>query len=365
MRVILHVGPPKTGSSYIQEVLLTNTDLLLTMDWQLPVPGRLADRGDHGDLAYKPQDYLTEGEPGHANLAALRGSQHNLIFSAEGLCYWKLSQFEALADILGADHVDVVFFLRDPFATFYSTWREEVKHGNTRGLPEAFMEHFADPSHSVVINPSLLLRNLAHLPKPFRLTVLPYDQFMARGENIIDHIWYKTMRFTAPYRVARSNVNRSFPIGMSEFLRLLLQEYHARYPATNLVEARIAFHKLYYESRDRKSIGLLPFGDSRNYNQRLNEAIDRVMDRKRTFIMRRDTGVHNFIRRQVHEEFGKFMPEPVSLEEIYAEGDVEFTYFNTEDLWKSRAIRRLLNDMIPAIRAHLTARANTRDVVNG
>lgn len=360
MKIILHVGPPKTGSSYIQEVLLANIDLLETMGWHLPEPGRPEARGDHRELAYQPEDFLTEGKQGRAELEALKERGCDLIFSAEGLCYWQPPQFEALADILAAERVDLVFFLRDPFATFYSTWREGVKHGNIKGLPEVFMEHFADPSHSVIINPTIILRKLAHLSKRFHLTVLPYDRLRESGENIVDHIWYKMMHFTAAYRIAKPKVNTSFPIGTSEFLRFLLQEYKAMDPTADLVAVRLAFHRLYNGSRNKKSGGILSLGGNRNYLQRLNEAMDQVQERKRTFTMQRDTGVHSFIRRQILEEFGKFVPEEVTIDDIYAQGDVEFVYFNTEDLWKSRDLRRLLRDIISAVQAELAAGAETR-----
>ena len=351
MRTILHVGPPKTGSSYVQSILNHNPGLLEAAGWLYPAAGRTDVSADHRLLAYQSEDYLTPGLPGYQALHDLRDADRNLIFSAEGMVYWPAERFYTLVDLIGAEEVEILFYLRDPFTVFYSTWRERVKHGYLDSLPEYFMVHFADPSNSPLMNPTLTMRKLANLGPRFKLTVLSYDKLRAEGTDIVDHLWGRMLGIEKPFKVKREAVNASFDIEVSEFLRLMLQEYRFRDPGIDLNRLRQIFTQLFNASSRNNGKGPLGIGADRSYATRIRDAFEDLETQRQRFEINRHTGVHSYIRNECAQDFAAHMPHPLDPAEVYDSRDVVYEYFNTEDMRRSAKIMRLVEDIMSAVDA--------------
>ena len=155
-RVVLHLGLPKTGTSFLQGVLRENEPLLAAQGVHLP--------------AGRPQDlfaavlFLTDRSKawGRAPQAGRRAWKQLLaelrtrtapgavtVLSSETLCLAQPRHVRrVLADLAGngADRVDVVVTVRDPARQLPAEWQEGVKHGRRGSYPAFLRAVLADPA---------------------------------------------------------------------------------------------------------------------------------------------------------------------------------------------------------------------------
>lgn len=225
--LVLHIGPHKTATTYIQNNLFHGRRDLARRGWLYPEIGTMGLPGHH-DLAHNDARYIEEGADHAAALNAVakkaREAGQNIVFSAEGFCRWSPAQFDAFARVMEADRIDLVHVMRDPFDLFYSHWGEEVKQGHSSSLPDRFAEHFNDPLASRRLNPMVDLARLSR-QSTLRLHAVPYEVLRARKIDIYTHIGAEVLGLPD---LEVSNVkakNVSFPIELTEFLRVMTLLY--------------------------------------------------------------------------------------------------------------------------------------------
>lgn len=222
-RLVLHIGPHKTASSYIQVNLKGARDTLQKRGWLYPELGTDGLEGHH-HLAHNAEEYLPRPAPYHAALGKLgeaaRAGGNNIILSAEGFCRWKPAQFDRLADILGFETHELVYVVRDQLDLFPSLWAEEVKQGRSLGFADRFAREFADPMGSRIFNP---MRDLHPLLTRARGAVhaVPYDSLKRRGTDIFEHLTGRVLGLDGFSAQHVKPVNVKYPIELTEFLRLM------------------------------------------------------------------------------------------------------------------------------------------------
>jgi hypothetical protein len=136
-RLFVHVGLQKTGTSYLQGVMLRNAELLARGGLDL-VP---ASRRDAFELMllvrdrYNPARDRPSGagalERFSAELAAARGDR--ALLSQESLAAAKPEQVRRLLDACDDREVHVVITVRDLARQVPSSWQQELKSGRTDG----------------------------------------------------------------------------------------------------------------------------------------------------------------------------------------------------------------------------------------
>ena len=136
-RIILHIGPPKTGTSSLQETLFAAQDELMTQGMAYPTLGR-HDRmpraaGHHGLPA------VTQfGAPLPAPLLEWIGdlpAGHSVVLSSEDFSHLSAEQVAHLAAQLPGAAVEVVYYARRWDRLLPSVWQELVKHGASCSYP--------------------------------------------------------------------------------------------------------------------------------------------------------------------------------------------------------------------------------------
>jgi hypothetical protein len=146
-RAVLHVGLPKTGTSFVQGVLRGNLDVLARHGVRLPA----------GTQAYPSQDlflsvlYLTDrsrawgrsaeaGRRAWSRIAAdVRKHAATSVISSETLCLATDEQITRILTDLPGVEVDVVVTVRDPARQVPAEYQEGVKHGRRMSYP-TFLE---------------------------------------------------------------------------------------------------------------------------------------------------------------------------------------------------------------------------------
>lgn len=221
--IVMHIGPHKTASTYIQNNLYEAREQLEARGWIYPELGTKGLPGHH-DLAHNASKYLGPDAELGPQLTALsrkaREAKQNIVFSAEGFCRWAQPKLTGMIDHLEADHLDLVHVVRDPLDVFYSYWAEEVKQGYSVSLPERFSEHFSDPISSRLLNPMVDLRRFIRLDN-IRLHAVPFEELRNREIDIFEHICGAVLGVPNIKAANTRPKNTSFPIELTEFLRLL------------------------------------------------------------------------------------------------------------------------------------------------
>lgn len=149
-RAVLHVGLPKTGTSFVQGTMRANRDLLAAHGVHLPEA--------EGERLFQAVLYLTDrsqtwgrsGERGRKQwssvVAEARGRAATTVISSETLCLATDEQIaRILGDLAGVD-VDVVVTVRDPARQIPAEWQEGVKHGRRMGYAEFLDTVLAEPA---------------------------------------------------------------------------------------------------------------------------------------------------------------------------------------------------------------------------
>jgi hypothetical protein len=143
-RLFLHVGTPKTGTTYVQSVLWGSKPALRRQGLLLPLD-RVRDhfflsnlgRNDHEDVANMPPRGLTAWD---RMLDEVRTWQGDALISHELFAMTKTERAPWIIDSLGsvADSLHVVITARDLARQVPAEWQQTIKHGRTHGLRQYY-----------------------------------------------------------------------------------------------------------------------------------------------------------------------------------------------------------------------------------
>jgi hypothetical protein len=149
-RAVLHVGLPKTGTSFLQGVLRANAGLLERHGVRLPDEARTQGPTQSPQL-FQAVLYLTErsetwGRSAEAGRrawerisAGVRRGAGTTVISSETLCLATDEQIRRILDDLDGVEADVVVTVRDPARQVPAEYQEGVKHGRRMSYP-AFLD---------------------------------------------------------------------------------------------------------------------------------------------------------------------------------------------------------------------------------
>ena len=130
--VFLHVGLPKSGTTYIQRVLATHKEALASTE-QLLFPGRTW--GLQVNATRDVRRMSRGGEQAAGSWKRLVDEVHawpgDAVVSMEWLCAADAEQVERIVGDLRPSRVRVVFTVRDIARTLPSAWQETVKNRKT------------------------------------------------------------------------------------------------------------------------------------------------------------------------------------------------------------------------------------------
>jgi hypothetical protein len=227
--VHLHIGAPKTGTTYLQDRLLLNSSTLARHG--VTIPSRRGGRSDtfHFRAALDLLDQDWGGAPGHATgawdamMRKVRRADGNVVISHEILAGAKPEKVAKAMNDLAGDEVHIIYSARDLGRQLPAAWQESIKQG--RKWPFRRFLTKVERGQTWFFNamdlPTVLSRWGAKLP-PERVHVVtvPHD----RGPNG-DELWLRFCRAFgidpawAPLDSERDN--RSLGIAETSLLRKL------------------------------------------------------------------------------------------------------------------------------------------------
>jgi hypothetical protein len=143
-RVFLHVGAPKSGTTYLQSLLWANRELL--RDRGLLFPGARPFDQNRASIEVRAGRHLRGDSEVWARFVRRADSfDGDLVLSNEWYVEATPEQVEGAVRDLGADRVHVLFTARDPVAQVPAGWQEELKLGSG-GSIDAFVAGLDDPA---------------------------------------------------------------------------------------------------------------------------------------------------------------------------------------------------------------------------
>jgi hypothetical protein len=170
-KLFLHIGPHKTGSTYIQKVLLANREHLLELGLNYPNIGIGPKYGHH--KVFEKVKTLEQGELDEY-MAHFSGEAVNLI-SSEKFDRLKLVNIERLSKSLSNVDVKIIYYHRNHIDLLPSSWQERVKHKSRKSFFEYILPHILRPFTSNIINPAIVLDLYANVFGKDKIAVVDYD----------------------------------------------------------------------------------------------------------------------------------------------------------------------------------------------
>lgn len=149
-RLILHIGPQKSGTTYIQEVLTHSVDAVAAAGVVYPLPtgtrttGARERYGNHEWATYgllgteypwvSAQRAEAETRTWQVLERHVRREPGTVLLSAEALAAIRGPAIRRLLDRLGAGHVEVVITARALDRTLPSLWQQHIRNGRRLGF---------------------------------------------------------------------------------------------------------------------------------------------------------------------------------------------------------------------------------------
>lgn len=244
---VIHIGPRKTATTYLQSNFYRNSKQLLAKGWLYPVVSLRAQNAHHQVVSSKDEVLAGEGalfkRLKRASDDALRKNA-NLLISSEGFRKWTAKDFVKLGKVLGQTDVMIAYTLRDPYTMLMSVWGETVKNGRTRSFPDYAAKQLKDPQKSEPLNPLAELGPILDHPK-LRLAVLDYEAVRASGQDIYTAFCRDILGLDGMQPSRDKPKNFSFPIELTDYLRALSEKVEHDPKKSDMLFSRLftACHK--------------------------------------------------------------------------------------------------------------------------
>jgi hypothetical protein len=337
-RLVMHVGPHKTATSYLQYNFHHNRAELAKRGWLYPETGERVrtahhDISDQRNFIFKDKSKMAQELLRIGERAKAEGL--NILLSSEGFQHCKPRVFTRIKELLQMPELEIAYAIRDPLDHFYATWAQKVKNGSVEALPDLAARHFAEPLKSHLLNPMVELEPVAR-DCAAAIKLLHYDQIVAQKLDIYKVFATQVLGLDDIEPAASSPRNQRMPIELTEFLRTLT-------PMTGI-------------EREREAIKV---GTAFQYfvPRRLKQAIEKAMAadapeaRQELIVNRAERGLIP-IETQILARFGaSIYPAPPSPERLFNKDQAVWVHYDSEALRRNPAIKRLLEQVLRRVGA--------------
>lgn len=187
-KIIIHAGPHKTGSTYIQKLLHNNRALLM-----------------QNKISYPNAYYLFLGH--HYLLNALNGIEKPeiiystiskeavdsdyIILSSENFISLTRNGLKKLKDTFPDKEFVFILYMRRPSVRLISWWQETIKQGGIRSLEEYFLDHVLNPMKSREINMQHYINDVIAIFGEHAIKLVDYDTAV-KDQKMMEAFWIST-----------------------------------------------------------------------------------------------------------------------------------------------------------------------------
>jgi hypothetical protein len=221
-KYIFHIGPPKTGTSSLQESLFHYRDQLSDQGYEYPAFGRHADMqrlpGHHGFA----DSLRRHGRVPAGVLENLQQvpSDRTVIFSSENFAHVTLDGIRALNEAFGAENIEVIYYARRWDQLLPSVWQELVKHGHSGPYLEFLNSQISAPMASIYLNYVIILDRWAQIMGARNIRLFSYENISSAKQDIVQHFCTHVLGLNLQI-IEQQKVNQRQPTARTETLRML------------------------------------------------------------------------------------------------------------------------------------------------
>ncbi|MBL0370818.1 sulfotransferase domain-containing protein [Rhizobium sp. KVB221] len=331
---VLHVGPHKTATTWLQQNFHHNIKALEKAGWLYPQTGERV-RVAHHDLSDDPDETLDGKSRRFRELQAIARKANdrglNILLSSEGFRNWKPEHLLRLKEIMAPHEMRIVYCVRDPVSTFYSFWAQQVKTGSKLSFPEFCQKQFRKPIRSRLLNPLVEIDALAEL-EDVDLTLLLYDEIRRRNDDIFDVFVQSILGIGPLPHVDAETANERQPLEMTEFMRLILLRVGSWRDEADTNIGRVFHHMLGERTREQ-----------------IVSSVGAVSEARQNMTIDREQPVFRRAERQLLARYkASMIPSPAKR--LFLEGAQECAFYDAEKLQADPTVRQLLDDVVRKVR---------------
>jgi hypothetical protein len=244
-RLILHVGPHKTASTYLQYRLLKARAGLTAHGVTYPEFG-ISQFAHHRIVEHLRDNRQAAGDVTDETISQHLSKLSTVILSSEEFIYLNAGQLTRLRSLLPDFSFEVIFYFRTPVDLLPSHWQELVKHGWDVTLLEylAAFTGWTKVFDTRTMNPVAQVTRLGQVFNAEDIRIICYNNLVAEQTDVFDHFWMHVLGLPRPPPVGEQrNINPSLPLERIDLLRNLNELYRQRVerdPNTKILEAYLA-----------------------------------------------------------------------------------------------------------------------------
>lgn len=240
-RYLIHIGPFKTGTTYLQHAFtqlrpeLAARRILYPDIWGGP-------HGHHTLAAALAHDSDPSLRETFAQLN--RSGADTILLSSESFSKLDDAAVRRLHGLLGSARSTVIFYCRRWSELLPSLWREAVKHGSLTTLPEFALSCLSNPAAAEEINFDLVLGRFVSVFGSRALKLVSYNSLLESNVDLLAHFCQNFLHWHNPPATGLGRVNESLGMVDTEIIRALnaLEWMRAR-------EERAHLHKPFLEAK--------------------------------------------------------------------------------------------------------------------
>jgi hypothetical protein len=223
-KYIIHIGPPKAGSKYLQSQLFhSRMDLetkgVLYPDVWLKAPNN-ATLITHVILFHQ----LRDGKDLKKEFDQLNNSGfETVILSCEGLDALKTPALKRLKEYTGNYPVEVVYYVRRWSERIFSSWRQRVTMGHFVTFPEDYWRIISNPEGGVHLNYSLVWRAYEEIFGRDSLKLVSFSNLVDNKVDLFKHFCEVVVGLPVSPEIDRRFIQQNLGPGIieTEIMRVL------------------------------------------------------------------------------------------------------------------------------------------------
>lgn len=213
-KLFIHIGPHKTGSTYIQKSLYDNRKILRDNGLYYP-EGLIGPQWGHHKLAQ-----ATAKKDKEVVQSFISDLGENSLISSENFENLKKDEVRWFIDHLEGFSIEVLYFKRDYQSLLVSSWQESVKHGGAETWERFYLRHLTRPYISPVLNGVSVLDRWSSNDS-IRIHVINYNKVVNSGGDVCASLLEKIPLSFGGIKLGDKSVNRSFDYSDIELVRAL------------------------------------------------------------------------------------------------------------------------------------------------
>jgi hypothetical protein len=227
-KYVIHIGPPKVGSKYLQTSMAAQSAQLLEYGICYPLSLFSEDR----KVWHEPLNAQLRESPSRRLeriFAELNASSHRfVVFSFEGFFGLSEEQLRYLRKMMGECPVEIVYYVRRWSERIPSLWKQRVKGGFSETFPEMYCRTLSHLPSLPDYNNSLVWDKFATVFGRESLRLVSFNNLVDNKIDLVEHFLTAVLGVPVPPVAKKVDVNHSPNAFNTEILRVLNALHVAR-----------------------------------------------------------------------------------------------------------------------------------------